>query len=218
MKARNLLLYNVQIYKCITIKRLAIVIISLLCLDIQAQVNLAPDRYNYIVEEVFGDLNKDGSADKVVISQDTLSDKAPYKLQIFLRKSGGFEKAVVSTTKFIQPQFPYGREDHRSFSSLGTIEINRGLLVITFDLIRGSFTYKFRFQNGNFELIGYSEVGVIAGGLYTIDFNLSSGTRIRKTETVDTNKLVEREEEKLLIRPLPKLQDISAHVNDDYLR
>ena len=44
----------------------------------------------------------------------------------------------------------------------------------------------------------------------TIDFNLSTGIRIEKLERYDTDKLLSYKKKKVLIRPLPKLQDIKA--------
>ena len=202
----------------IHIKKLTLLFILLIIFQLEAQNNSKVDPYNYVVEEVFGDLNKDGRQDKILITQDTGNEKAPYKLQIFFNDSEGFKKAFVSTTTFIPPKYPNGKEDYRVFSSLGTVQIEQGILKITFEMIRGTYTYKFRFQNGNFELIGYTEVGLAAGGIYTNDFNLSTGIRNRKTESVDTNKILSREKEKLVIRPLPKIQDIIAYENDDYLR
>ncbi len=50
----------------------------------------------------------------------------------------------------------------------------------------------------------------------TIDFNLSTGVRIEKLERYDTDKLLSYKKKKILIRPLPKLQDITAMDNELY--
>lgn len=218
MKQKTMRIYNDQFNPIFMIKKFALVAFFMLCFQIQAQNERQTNHYNYLIEEVLGDLNKDGLPDKVLISQDTLSEKAPYQLQIFFNNKGSFKQPFVTTTKFIQPKFPYGRDDYRSFSSLGTVEIKKGLLVISFELIRGTFNYKFRFQNGDFELIGYTEVTADNGQIYFNDFNLSTGIRLRRTEALGNNKVLQRKKEKLLIRPLPKLQDLIAYENDDYLR
>ena len=84
-------------------------------------------------------------------------------------------------------------------------------------MTRGHFTHKYRFQNGNFELIGFSQVYSDGHGIMTtIDYNLSTGIRIEKTERYDTDKVLSNTKKKILIRPLPKLQDITPMENELY--
>lgn len=47
-------------------------------------------------------------------------------------------------------------------------------------------------------------------------YNLSTGVRIEKLERYDTDKLLSYKKKKILIRPLPKLQDITAMENELY--
>lgn len=163
--------------------------------------------------EVEGDLNKDSLLDKVIVTQDTINENAPYQLQVFFKEPNGNYKLIVTSTKIIEPQYPDGREGYRTGNEFGEISIKKGVLSVRFDLLRGNFEHKFRFQKGNFELIGYSEVSSNGQGeMSTTDFNLSTGVRIEKVERYDTNKLVSYTKKKTLIRPLPKLQDITAMV------
>ncbi len=93
--------------------------------------------------------------------------------------------------------------------------INKGVLSVNFELLRGHFEHKFRYQNGNFELIGFSSVNSDGQGVMTTtDFNLSTGIRIEKSERYDTDKVLSNRRKKILIRPLPKLQDITRMENE----
>ncbi|MGF2414650.1 MAG: hypothetical protein ACQUYJ_20100, partial [Ferruginibacter sp.] len=84
-------------------------------------------------------------------------------------------------------------------------------------LLRGNFEHQFRFQNGNFELIGFSKVSSDGQGTITsIDFNLSTGLRIETRERYDTDKVLSRSKKKVVIRPLPKLQEFTPLENEWY--
>ncbi len=159
--------------------------------------------------EVEGDLNKDGLPDKVIVTQDTVHENAPYRLQVFFKEPSGQYKLIVTSTKIIEPQYPDGRDGYRTGDEFGEVSINKGILGIRFDLLRGNYEHKFRFQKGNFELIGYTEyLSDGQGVMRSIDFNLSTGVRIEKLERYDTDKLLSQKTKKILIRPLPKLQDL----------
>ena len=135
--------------------KLVFFLFLLLPVQLFAQNNKA--QFSHKILEVSGDLNKDQLADKVVITQDTIQESAPLRLQLFLAKPDGTDQLFVTTTKLIEPQYPDGRSSFTSGSSLADISIKNKVLIVSFDLIRGTFTYKFRLQNDNFELIGYNE-------------------------------------------------------------
>jgi len=167
--------------------------------------------------EVSGDLNKDSLSDKVIVTQDTLNKNAPYKLQIFFKEPNGEFKLIVTSTKIIEPQYPNGRDGWVTGNGFLDVTINNGVLIVNFELLRGHYEHKFRFQNGSFELIGFSMVysdGL--GVMTTTDFNLSTGIRIEKSERYDTNKVLSNTKKKILIRPMPKLQDITPMENELY--
>jgi hypothetical protein len=96
------------------------------------------------------------------------------------------------------------------------VTIQNGVLSVKFELLRGHFEHKFRFQNGNFELIGFSEVYCDWQVMTTTYFNLSTGIRIEKLEHYDTDKILSSKKKKILIRPLPKLQDVIPMENELY--
>lgn len=196
-----------------------ILLILLLLTQLTSYSQTVAPKYNfsYKVMEVEGDLNKDSLPDKAIVTQDTVHENAPYRLQVFFKEPSGQYKLIVTSTKIIEPQYPDGRDGYRTGDEFGEVSINKGILGIRFDLLRGNYEHKFRFQKGNFELIGYTEyLSDGQGVMRSIDFNLSTGVRIEKLERYDTDKLLSQKTKKILIRPLPKLQDLVPGGNELY--
>lgn len=176
---------------------------------------LLAQNFNIPVSKATGDLNKDGIDDLVTVMQDTVQNNAPYRLQVSFGTEDGVYKPMVSSDKLIDPQYPDGRDGYRTGDGFDSVEIKRGILLVNTSLLRGFITQKFRYQNGNFELIGYtssSSDGI--GRIYSEDFNLSTGDRLLKEENYETGKTVRNEKTKKLIRPLPRLQDMKAFENE----
>ncbi|SNR93499.1 hypothetical protein [Flavobacterium sp. ov086] len=192
--------------------------ITLFFLFFSAILFAQKDNFNKTITKVKGDLNKDGLVDYVQVLQDTLSKTAPYKLEIYFAEANGSFKKIVSTTKAIDAQYPDGRNGYYNGNSFYKIDVIKGILSIQNELIRGNFEHKFRYQNGNFELIGFSEVYSDGQGtMGTIDFNLSTGIRIKTTEPYgEENFPKTNTKKKILIRPLPKLQDFAPFENEYY--
>lgn len=189
----------------------------LLQLNSFAQQKNAKLNFDYKIIEVVGDLNKDSLPDKVIVTQDTLNEKAPYKIEVFFKEPNGKLKLIVSSTKLIEAQYPDGRDGYFTGTAFSEVTIIKGILSVNMELLRGHYEHKFRYQNGNFELIGFSEVFSDGQGVMTTtDFNLSTGIRIEKSERYDTDKLLSLKKKKILIRPLPKLQDIVPFENQYY--
>ena len=198
-------------------KQFILTIFILFQLNSFAQTNTIIYNFDHKIREVVGDLNKDNLSDKVIVMQDTLNKNAPYRLQVFFKEPNGRYKLVVTSTKIIEPQYPGGRDGYRTGNGFAGVTIENGVLSVNFELLRGHFEHKFRFQNGNFELIGFSEVYSDGRGIMmTTDFNLSTGIRIEKSERYDTNKVLSNTKKKIRIRPLPKLQDITPMENELY--
>ncbi|NHM02597.1 hypothetical protein [Flavobacterium difficile] len=173
--------------------------------------------FNVKIKEVKGDLNKDNLTDKVVVTQDTINEKSPYKLEIFFAKPNGDFKSIVASTKIIEAQYPEGRVNYNTGNGFSDITIKKGVLIVRFELVRGYFEHKFRFQNGNFELIGFYEVYSNGQGVITTtDFNLSTGIRIEKAERYDNDEVISSTKKKIVISPLPKLQDVEPFENELY--
>ena len=170
-------------------------------------------KFNKIVKKVKGDLNKDGKEDLVTITQDEAGKEGTYKLDIYFAQPDGKMKLIVSSTKAIEP----GKTAAIDGKELGDVTITNGVLSIYEQLLRGNYTHKFRYQNGNFELIGYTDIlSDGQGQMTTIDFNLSTGTRIELVERYDTDKVISKQSKKVMIRPLPRLQDFEPYQNDQY--
>ncbi|HLP13381.1 MAG TPA: hypothetical protein VK177_15695 [Flavobacteriales bacterium] len=194
-----------------------IVLLSILTLSLTGAVI---KKHNYTVPfaTVKGDLNKDKIADLVIITQDTLQQRRPYKLEVYFIQPNGTKKLIVSTTKALEPQFIEGENTSpRNGPYLVDPVIKKGVLWINHELLRGHFEHKWRYQNGNFELIGYSFVESNGVGLmYTNDFNLSTGEYVHKEEEYSNDKVVVHKKQKHKITPLPKLQDFELYENDLY--
>ena len=171
----------------------------------------AQNNFTKEITKVKGDLNKDGLIDYVQVLQDTISETAPYKLEIYFAETNGTFKKIISTIKAIDPQFPEGRNGYYNGNSFYEITIIKGILSIHNELIRGNFEHKFRYQNGNFELIGFSQVYSDGQGtMGMVDFNLSTGVRIKTTEPYGEDDFPKtKNQTKMMIRPLPKLQDFT---------
>lgn len=178
----------------------------------------AQNNFTKEITKVKGDLNKDGLIDYVQVLQDTVSETASYKLDIYLAEANGNFQKIISTTKAIDPQFPQGRDGYYNGNSFYEITITKGILSIHNELIRGNFEHKFRYQNGNFELIGFSQVYSDGQGtMGMIDFNLSTGIRIKTTEPYGEDDFPKtKTQKKIMIRPLPKLQDFAPFKNEYY--
>lgn len=176
------------------------------------------NNFNKEFAKVKGDLNKDGLIDYVQVFQDTINETAPYRLEIYMAQTNGNYKQIISSAKAIAPAFPNGKEGYRTGTAFYEITIIKGILTIRNELLRGNFEHKFRFQNGNFELIGFSEVYSDGQGtLETIDFNLSTGIRIKQTEPYGKDDFpVTNTKKKIIIKPLPKLQDFAPFTTQYY--
>lgn len=172
------------------------------------------DSFNDVISRVEGDLNKDGIIDLAIVKQDTLHEKAPYKLEVFFGQENGDLKLIVSTTKAIQPQFPNGREHHMWGNGFGGLSIHNGVLWIETGFIRGHMEHKFRYQNNSFELIGYSYVNADFGTIKIVDYNLSTGKRIEKEGEISSDEYTITVDKIIKLNPLPKLDEFEQYAND----
>ncbi|MCV9928088.1 hypothetical protein OIU83_10515 [Flavobacterium sp. LS1R49] len=186
--------------------------------SLMAQKSSTKDKFVVQIKKIKGDLNKDNLADLIVVTQDTIKPKAPYKLNVFIAQPNGTFKLIISTTKAIDPQYPEGKNGYYNGNSFYDITIEKGVLTIKNELTRGNFEHKFRYQNNDFELIGFSETYSDGQGtMRTVNFNLSTGIRLTTSERYDdSNEKPTKAEKKILIRPLPKLQDFAPFTTEYY--
>ncbi len=182
----------------------------------QEAVEKSPLNFNVSIANVFGDLNKDGIADSVLVRQDTLHENAPYLLEVFLTQREGHKKLLVSTTTAIDPQYPEGRANHHWTHGFSQLNIRNGVLWLETELIRGNIQHRFRYQNERLELIGYSSIDVTAGQITEIDYNLSTGRRVVKTGDITDNEYAIVSDTTILLNPLPTLSEFRPFSNKWY--
>lgn len=172
--------------------------------------------FNVHVNTVYGDLNKDGLLDVAMVRQDTLHENAPYLLEVFFKQSNGDLQLIVSSLKAINPQFPEGRDAFMHGIGFGKLSIHNGVLWIENGFIRGHMEHKFRYQNNQFELIGYSYVDVMAGQIDIIDYNLSTGRRIEKEGMIGEDGYKVTMDKIMKLNPLPTLNDFEPFSHNLY--
>lgn len=155
-----------------------------------------------VVEELRGDLTKDDLEDLVYIIQGTdekliLDDETrgilnhnPRGIVIGIQREGTYEVALENHTCF-----PSDGEDGEVYYAPDlSFKIAKGNLYVTFDHGRyGSSTYTFRYQNIDFELIGYDQSDNF-GPVVAREISINFMTR-KKLERANTFTKKEGEDE-----------------------
>lgn len=199
-----------------SVKLIKILFLLPLCFVVFSASLRAQENFNVIVSIAKGDLNKDFLADSVVVTQDTTADTSPYRLEVyFAKKGGGFQRNIL-TDKAINEQFPNGKDGYRDGYGFSEVTIKAGVIDVFCQLLRGHFRHKFRYQNGNFELIGYSSRASNPLGMSAVDFNLSTGVYLQTEEYDDSDKKNSKRRKIIKVSPLPKLKDFVPYSNDLY--
>jgi len=192
--------------------------------------NIVPKGF-MISERINGDLNKDGAADCVLIIKGTdktkiIKDENSEKVDlnrrgiiILLNKNNHYELATKNYDCFSSANEDGGVY----FAPELSIDINKGNLLIHFGHGRyGYRSYSFRFQNSDFELIGYDssdDNGPIVNREMSVNF-LTKKKRIK--ENINQHAVEEGDEvfkdtwEKIQIVKLVKLSDIKDFDELDY--
>ncbi|MFN8309766.1 MAG: hypothetical protein U0T73_07375 [Chitinophagales bacterium] len=169
----------------------------------------ARSKFDFPILQLTADLNNDGRADKVEVTQDTAQATAPYLLEIFFRQTDGSWKLVAGSAKIILPEYPYGRGGFISGNRFLDVTIHNGLLSVNHQLLRGHFEHQFRFYHGSFELVRYTEESADGHGTGTaIEFNLISGLRKVVETNYENDKVISRKRERLKLRPLPRFEEV----------
>lgn len=174
-----------------------------------------------LFDTIYGDLNKDGLKDCILVIKGT--DKANFVqdeyrgtldrnrrgIIVLFRKNDYYETAVKNYTCFSSEN----EEGGVYFPPELYVEIKKGILCVNYSHGRyGYWEYKFRFQNGDFELIGYDSTdgAVIINADKSINFLTK-----KKLERVNTNNESEGGDEifketwsKVNISKLIKLSEI----------
>ena len=78
---------------------------------------------------------KDNLIDKVVVTQDPINEKSPYKLEIFFAKPNGSFELIVSSTKIIKTQFPDGRVGYKTGNGFSNMTIKKVLVSHSLNML-----------------------------------------------------------------------------------
>ena len=183
-------------------------------------IDFVPKNYN-LVEEIYGDLNKDGIDDCVLIIKGTdknkfISTESGEKLDrnrrgiiVLFKNDLNYEIAVKNYKCFASENEEGGNYFAPEFSA----EIKKGNLYFNYGHGRyGFWKYTFRYKNSDFELIGFdrSNGGVVIESETSINFLTKM-----KHEKVNTNENADGGDEiftktksKIKINKLIKLSEI----------
>ncbi|MCD0489778.1 hypothetical protein LPB86_16160 [Pedobacter sp. MC2016-14] len=174
--------------------------------------------FNVPIRDEYGDLNRDGLPDKVIVMMDTSHVTVPLKLQIFFGQPGGKFKSILSSTQLIEAQYPTDKKGKHNGFQIPDFNIEDGNLQMLSDRKDGNAMHTFRYQNGNFELIYAWQIKYDGKNSTTEKiFDLVTGKRFLKTEPLGPGKAITTNKPKQIIRPLPKIQNLSAADLEFYL-
>jgi len=176
-------------------KTAIIMAVALLAAGAQARdsklANLVPAGYT-ITEEIKGDLNKDGLEDYVFIIKGTKKDDDCREngqdcslrgIMVVFSKGGRYELALENRDCFASED----RNGGVYYPPDLSVSVKKGNLYIGFDHGRyGSWSYTFRYQNSDFELIGYDNILGVTGRLDKIvSINFQAKKMLTKIPVAD---------------------------------
>ncbi|RLJ80830.1 hypothetical protein [Pedobacter alluvionis] len=195
-------------------KKIIVLFLVLVQTVVFAQQKKAKDNFNVQIRLEKGDLNKDGLADKTVITMDTIDASVPLRLQIFFQQPNKKFKLVFSSTSVIEPQYINGIHTK---NSIPYFFIEGGYLLMNSEKNDVRFEHKFIYKNGSFQLIKISSV-VYDGQNSTTEtvFDLVSGVKTATTTPLGSTKESNKYTNKIMIRPLPTLQNLKSFGNKLY--
>lgn len=184
-------------------------------LNLLAQNSNPKEHYTYQVREEHGDLNNDGKMDRITVKMDTVDETRPLRLDIFLSQPNGKLALAVSSTKIIEPQYPVENQGKFNGYQISDFSIEKGILKMRSEIEGGNITYDFKYNNGNFELIYVDKLTNNATKGYIDEktvftetkFDLVTGMRTETDEISGSAKALSVRKKRVLIRPLPKIQD-----------
>ncbi|MBB4805865.1 hypothetical protein HNP38_001137 [Chryseobacterium defluvii] len=139
-----------------------------------------------VIETVDGDLDGDKIPEKVIVynTKDTTDMGNIREIQILKKANGKWTLLEKSRNAVLESKGGGMMGD-----PYGETSIEKGVLIIHQSggsSWKWGYTDKYRFQNGHFELIGYSSTYGRPGDYWIdVDFNLSTGKLIYKKEVED---------------------------------
>ena len=195
-------------------KNIVVFILAFAQTVVYAQQKKLKDNFTIQIRLEEGDLNKDGLKDKTVITMDTIDASVPLRLQIFFLQPNKKFKMVFSSTDVIEPQYVNGVHTK---NQIPYFFIENGFLLMSSEKNDVRFEHKFIYKNGIFQLVKISSV-VYDGQSSTTEtvFDLLSGLRTEILKSLDSEKILKKKTKKIMIRPLPTLQNLRTFGNKLY--
>lgn len=189
-------------------KKIIFLLFVLIQTFIFAQELKVKDNFSIIVREEEGDLNKDGFDDKTVISMDTANADQPLKVEIFFGDSKGKMKLQFSSFKIMENQYSNGKY---MGNHIPYFMIEDGFLLMISEKDSVHFFHKFLYNKGKFELQNFDSAHYNGDSIKETFFNLISGEKTDViTEFVGLKNVDKKSQKKLLIRPLPTLENFRS--------
>jgi hypothetical protein len=147
-----------------------------------------------LLDTISGDLNGDKIKDLVAILEykDTISETRPNGfsivtnprvLLIFFKKSNGSLDLKLQHNTFLLRN----GEDMR-YEVYPTLSIKKGVLSIHYDLFHDYPTYKFRYQNNDFYIIGATVTGIHGGNWSEENINFDTRSFYKSSYYIDNEK------------------------------
>lgn len=195
-------------------KKIVVFILAFSQTVVYAQQKQLKDNFTIQIRLEEGDLNKDGLKDKTVITMDTIDASVPLRLQIFFLQPNKKFKMVFSSTDVIEPQYVNGVHTK---NQIPYFFIENGFLLMNSEKNDVRFEHKFIYKNGIFQLVKISSV-VYDGQNSTTEtvFDLVAGVKTETIESLDPGKAIKKNTKKMMIRPLPTLQNLRTFGNKVY--
>jgi hypothetical protein len=196
---------------------------------------LIPAGYR-LLDHTAGDLNQDGRPDLALVTQGTDStrreappapgmdslDLNPRRLAIYFQQPDSSYRLVAQADQFIPLRESLNMDD--PFDGVGVTP--RGVLQIDLHYFysMGSWTtsdhsYKFRYQNERFELIGYdsNELHRGSGEVNSFSFNFSTRKMSRTTGSLVEGKPTETTWDRFELERLKSLQELEKPFNWSFM-
>ena len=192
-------------------KKIVVFILAFAQTVVYAQQKQLKDNFTIQIRLEEGDLNKDGLKDKTVITMDTIDASVPLRLQIFFLQPDKKFKMVFSSTDVIEPQYEKGIHTK---NQIPYFFIENGYLLMNSERDDVRYEHKFIYKNGIFQLVKISSV-VYDGQNSTTEtvFDLLTGVRTEILKSLDSEKILKKKTKKIMIRPLPTLQNLRSFGN-----
>lgn len=169
-----------------------------------------------IIEEIEGDLDKDGISEKVIVydTEKEIDLGTERQIYIYKKKKNNWELWEKSIGAILPSE--HGGMMGDPFEG---ISIERNCIVINHfggSRQKWNYTHRFRFQSGEFQLIGATvNFGAPCDYFESLDYNLSNGKIKYKKEIENCEKETSKIEKKEIIRKLESLPTMNGFYPGD---